>query len=106
MNNSIEKALLFVIALSTSVIAVQLIPISRKAKIYNLCMDAHALHKKAYLQARIDDKVTKKLEQITNKLNRLNPKLEKEFGFTYKEHGVEVIPDMCMYVDSDWGERW
>ena len=31
---------------------------------------------------------------------------EKEFGFTYKEHGVEVIPDMCIYIDSDWGERW
>ena len=106
MNNSITKALLFVITLSTSVIAVQLIPISRKAKIYNLCMDAHALNKKAYLQVRIDDKVTKKLEQITNKLNKLTPKLEKEFGFTYKEHGVEVIPDMCIYVDSDWGERW
>ena len=60
MNNSISKALLFVIALSTSIMAVQLIPISRKAKIYNLCMDAHALNKKAYLQARIDDKVTKK----------------------------------------------
>ena len=106
MNNLITKALLIIIAISTSVIAVQLIPISRKAKIYNLCMDAQALHKKAYLQARIDDKVTKKLEQITNKLNRLNPKLEKEFGFTYKEHGVEVIPDMCIYIDSDWGERW
>tara|TARA_A100001035_G_scaffold87051_1_gene67572 strand:+ start:421 stop:741 length:321 start_codon:yes stop_codon:yes gene_type:complete len=106
MNSSVTKSLFFVIALSTSVIAVLLIPISRKAKIYNLCMDAHALHKKAYLQARIDDKVTKKLEQITNKLNKLTPKLEKEFGFTYKEHGVEVIPDMCIYVDSDWGERW
>ena len=56
---------------------------------------------KAYLQARTDDKVTKKLEQITNKLN-IKPKLEKEFGFTYKEHGVKVIL-MCMYVDSDWG---
>ena len=89
MNNSITKALLFVIALSTSVIAVQLIPISRKSKIYNLYIDAHALHKKANLQARIDNKVTKKLEQITNKLNRLNPQmvqilLSYSFHYLYK----------------------
>ena len=37
MNNSITKALLFVIALSTSIMAVQLIPISRKAYLFNLC---------------------------------------------------------------------
>ena len=106
MKNSITKALLFVIALSTSIMAVQLIPISRKAKIYNLCMDAHALHKKAYLQARIDDKVTNKLEKISDKINKLDPKLEKEFGFTYKEHGVEAIPSMCLYLNSDWGKGW
>ena len=39
MKSSINKALLFVIALSTSIIAVQLIPISRKAYLYNLCSD-------------------------------------------------------------------
>ena len=106
MKSSINKVLLFVIALSTSIIAIQLVPISRKAKIYNLCMDAHALHKKAYLQARIDDKVTNKLKKITYKINKLDPKLEKEFGFTYKEHGVESIPSMCLYLNSDWGKGW
>ena len=106
MKSSINKVLLFVIALSTSIMAIQLIPISRKAKIYNLCMDAHALHKKAYLQARIDDKVTEKLEKISDKINKLDPKLEKEFGFTYKELGVEMIPSMCIYIDSDWGKGW
>ena len=106
MKSSINKVLLFVIALSTSIMAIQLVPISRKAKIYNLCMDAHALHKKAYLQARIDDKVTKKLEKITDKINKLDPKLEKEFGFTYKEHGVEDIPSMCLNLNSDWGKGW
>ena len=106
MKNLSTKALLFVIALSTSIMAVQLILISRKAKIYNLCMDAHALHKKAYLQARIEDKVTNKLEKITDKINKLDPKLEKEFGFTYKEHGVEDIPSMCLNLNSDWGKGW
>ena len=37
MNNSISKALLSVIALSTSIMAVKLIPISRKAYLFNLC---------------------------------------------------------------------
>jgi len=39
MKSSINKALLFVIALSTSIVAVQLIPLSRKAYLYNLCRD-------------------------------------------------------------------
>ena len=42
MKNSITKALLFVIALSTSIMAVQLIPISRKAYLFNLCRDYNA----------------------------------------------------------------
>ena len=63
--------------------------------------------KRDNLQARIiDDMVTNKLEKITDKINKLDPKLEKEFGFTYKEHGVEDIPSMCLNLNSDWGKGW
>ena len=51
MNNSITKALLFVIALSTSIMAVQLIPISRKAYLFNLCRDYNAWWNESYLLA-------------------------------------------------------
>ena len=51
MNNSITKALLFVIALSTSIMAVQLVPISRKAYLFNLCRDYNAWWNESYLLA-------------------------------------------------------
>ena len=46
--NSLTKALLFVIALSTSIMAVQLIPISRKAYLYNLCRDYVVYQEQSY----------------------------------------------------------
>ena len=51
MQNSITKALLFIIALSTSIMAVQLIPISRKAHLFNLCRDYNAWWNESYLLA-------------------------------------------------------
>ena len=51
MKNSITKALLFVIALSTSIMAFQLVPISRKAYLFNLCRDWNVLWNESYLLA-------------------------------------------------------
>ena len=84
MSNSITKALLFVIALSTSIIAVQLIPISRKAYLYNLCRDYVVLQKRSYDLISRDTGEEKKLEKAINKLNRnlkkLRLELEKELN--------------------------
>ena len=63
MSNSITKALLFVIAISTSIIAVQLIPISRKAYLYNLCRDFVVSHEQAYELIRRDEGGEKNLEK-------------------------------------------
>ena len=84
MNNSITKALLFVIALSTSIIAVQLITISRKAYLYNLCRDFVLSQEQAYELIRRDEEGEKNLEKAINKLNRnikkLRLELEKELN--------------------------
>ena len=55
MKSSINKALLFVIALSTSIMTVQLIPISRKAYLYNLCRDFVVSQEQAYELIRRDE---------------------------------------------------
>ena len=84
MSNSITKALLFVIALSTSIIAVQLIPISRKAYLYNLCRDYVISQEQSYALISKDLGEEKNLEKAINKLNRnikkLKLELEKELN--------------------------
>ena len=84
MKSSINKALLFVIALSTSIIAVQLIPISRKAYLFNLCRDYVVSHEQAYELIRQDEGGGENLEKAINKLNRnikkLRLQLEKELN--------------------------
>ena len=84
MKSSINKALLFVIALSTSIMAVQLIPISRKAYLYNLCRDFVVSHEQTYQLIRRDEGGEKNLEKAINKLNRnikkLGLELEKELN--------------------------
>tara|TARA_B100001989_G_C24133940_1_gene266894 strand:+ start:173 stop:490 length:318 start_codon:yes stop_codon:yes gene_type:complete len=78
MKSSINKALFFVIALSTSIIAVQLIPISRKAYLYNLCRDFVVSQEQAYELIRRDEEGEKNLEKAINKSNRNNKKLRLE----------------------------
>ena len=84
MNNSLNKALLFVIALSTSIIAVQLIPISRKAYLYNLCRGYVLSQEQSYALISKDAGEEKNLEKAINKLNRnikkLKLELEKELN--------------------------
>ena len=70
------------IALSTSIIAVQLIPISRKAYLYNLCRDYVLSQEQSYALISKDLGEEKNLEKAINKLNRnikkLRFELEKE----------------------------
>ena len=84
MSNSITKALLFVIALSTSIIAVQLIPISRKSYLYNLCRDYVLSQEQSYALIKQDIGEEKNLKKAINKLNRnikkLRLELEKELN--------------------------
>ena len=83
MSNSITKALQFVIALSTSIIAVQLIPISRKAYLYNLCRDYVLSQEQSYALINRDTE-EKNLEEAMNKLKinikKLRLELEKELN--------------------------
>ena len=80
MNNSITKALLFVIALSTSIMAVQLIPISRKAYLFNLCRDYNASWNECNLLANKKGKE----EELTKAVAKTNVYLKK----IYKELGI------------------
>ena len=72
------------IALSTSIIAVQLIPISRKAYLYNLCRDYVLSQEQSYALISKDLGEEKNLEKAINKLNRnikkLRFELEKELN--------------------------
>ena len=102
MSNSITKALLFVIALSTSIIAVQLIPISRKAYLYNLCRDYVLSQEQSYALIETDTGEEKNLEKVINKLNRnikkLRFELEKELNLYPPLESQEKPAAFCQRI--------
>ncbi|MBO8244037.1 hypothetical protein HA145_06060 [Prochlorococcus marinus XMU1411] len=102
MNSSIQKALLFVIALSTSIIAVQLIPISRKAYLYNLCRDYVLSQEQSYALISKDSGEEKNLEKAINKLNRnikkLKLELEKELNLYPPLESQEQPAAFCQRI--------
>ena len=102
MSNSITKALLFVIALSTSIIAVQLIPISRKAYLYNLCRDYVLSQEQSYALIGKDTGEEKNLEKAINKLNRnikkLRFELEKELNLYPTLESQEQPAAFCQRI--------
>ena len=102
MSNSITKALLFVIALSTSIIAVQLIPISRKAYLYNLCRDYVLSQEQSYALIGKDTGEEKNLEKAINKLNRnikkLRLELEKELNLYPPLESQEQPAAFCQRI--------
>ena len=102
MSNSITKALLFVIALSTSIIAVQLIPISRKAYLYNLCRDYVLAQEQSYALISKDSGEEKNLEKAINKLNRnikkLKLELEKELNLYPPLESQEQPAAFCQRI--------
>ena len=102
MNSSIQKALLFVIALSTSIIAVQLIPISRKAYLYNLCRDYVLSQEQSYALISKDSGEEKNLGKAINKLNRnikkLKLELEKELNLYPPLESQEQPAAFCQRI--------
>ena len=107
MNNSTTKALLFVIALSTSIMAVQLIPISRKAYFYNLCMDYVLSQEQSYALIRRDTGGEEKnLEKAFKKLNRnikkLRLELEKELNLYPPLESQEQPAAFCQKIGIKW----
>ena len=102
MRDSINKALLFVIALGTSLIAVQLIPISRKAYLYNLCRDFVVSEEQAYELIRRDEGGEKNLEKAINKLNinikKLRLELEKELDLYPALESQEQPAAFCQKI--------
>ena len=84
MNNSITKALLFVIALSTSIMSVQLIPISRKAYLFNLCRDYNAWWNESYLLADAYKSGNKEKEEKYSKaIDKQNYYLQKIYNHSF-----------------------
>ena len=106
MNNSITKALLFVIALSTSIMAVQLIPISRKAYLFNLCRDWNTWWNESRLLAgdfKSRDKAKEeKFSKASEKSNFYRQKIYKELGITPVVHGQEEPYQFCERIGFDW----
>ena len=92
MKISIERALLFVIAIGVSVIAVELLPTYRKDRIYNLCIEHEKLenhlraslyfirnHEKHRLSQSEIEFYKKRQERHTKKINKVLWQLDKEF---------------------------
>ena len=106
MNSSIQKALLFVIALSTSIIAFQLIPISRKAYLYNLCRDYVLSQEQSYTLINLDTGEEKNLEKAIKKLNtnikKLKLELEKEFNLYPPLESQEQPAAFCQKIGIKW----
>ena len=102
MKSSINKALLFVIALSTSIVAVQLIPISRKAYLYNLCRYYVLSQEQSYALISKDSGEEKNLEKAINKLNRnikkLKLELEKELNLYPPLESQEQPAAFCQRI--------
>ena len=101
MNYSITKALLFVIALSTSIMAVQLIPISRKAYLFNLCRDYNASWNESNLLANKKGK-EEELSKAVAKTNVYLKKIYKELGINPPLHGQEAPYTFCERIGFDW----
>ena len=104
MNNSITKALLFVIALSTSIMAVQLIPISRKAYLFNLCRDYNAWSNESNLLANdvVKGDKEKEFSDAVAKSNVYLAKIYKELGINPPLHGQEAPYTFCQRIGFDW----
>ena len=106
MNSSLQKALLFVIALSTSIIAVQLIPISRKAYLYNLCRDYVLSQEQSYNLISQDAGEEKNLEKAIKKLNvnieKLKLELEKELNLYPPLESQEQPAAFCQKIGIKW----
>jgi len=108
MNNLITKALLFVIALSTSIMAVQLIPISRKAYLFNLCRDYNAWSNESDLLANDlvkGDKDKNKEKEFSDAIDKSNvylTKIYKELGINPPLHGQEAPYTFCERIGFDW----
>ena len=102
MKNSITQALFFVIALSTSIIAVQLIPISRKAYLYNLCRDYILSQEQSYALLSQDTGKEKNPEKAINKLNsyikKLKFELEKELNLYAPIESQEQPAAFCQRI--------
>ena len=106
MQDSITKALLFVIALSTSIMAVQLVPISRKAYLFNLCRDWNAWWNESNLLADDYKSGNKEKEERYSKAfeksNYYLQKISKELGIDPVLHGQEAPYTFCQRIGFDW----
>ena len=90
------------IALSTSIIAVQLIPISRKAYLYNLCRDYVLSQEQSYNLINRNTGEEKNLEKAIKKLNtnikKLKLELEKEFNLYPPLESQEQPAAFCQKI--------
>ena len=106
MNNLINKALLFVVALSTSIMSVQLIPISRKAYLFNLCRDYNVWWNESYLLADNYKSGNKEKEEryskAIDKSNYYLQKIYKELRIDPVLHGQEAPYTFCERIGFDW----
>ena len=105
MQDSITKSLLFVIALSTAIMAVQLIPISRKAYLFNLCRDWNASWNESNLLVYNYEKDKDKENEIIKTIDKENYyllKIYKEFGIDSVLNSQEKPYAFCQRIGFDW----
>lgn len=111
MKISIERSLLFVIAVGVSVIAVELLPTYRKDRIYNLCVEHEVLHRhivssawtlnnpeKTNLSKDAKKMYEKRMDKHIKKRNIVLSKLTKEWDLDPLSLSPELEFNMCKEI--------
>ena len=94
------------IALSTSIIAIQLIPISRKAYLYNLCRGYLIYQEQSYSLSsgyksgneKEEKKFAKAVERLNINMKKLKLELEKEFNIYPSLKSQEQPAAFCQKI--------
>mgnify|MGYP001252901713 FL=1 len=96
MRDSINKALLFVIALSTSIIAVELVPVSRVNNLKLLCAEFNSIDFNN--RKKVVEKTNPELISVQAKMKLLTDIRNKILTDEYVSNEVKNVKDYCANI--------
>ena len=96
MRDSLNKALLFVIALSTSIIAVELVSVSRVNKLKLLCAEFNSIDFNN--RKKVVEKTNPELISVQAKMKLLTDIRNKILTDEYVSNKVKNVDDYCANI--------
>ena len=96
MRDSLNKALLFVIALSTSIIAVELVSVSRVNKLKLLCAEFNSIDFNN--RKKVVEKTNPELISVQAKMKLLTDIRNKILTDEYVSNKVKNVKDYCANI--------